>query len=176
MSGPKKSGRSSTLTGLIIVIEPWDMNGNLFSKFLGVMAAICWASGTILIKRLCSATPVDLLTLTASQMIFGAIPLLVLSFVIPEHSTNWSHEYFGILAFMSIISTALCWWLWIYILDRVPAWEASLSVLGTPVVAIFSSHLAFGEDFKSSEIAGILLIGGGLVLLSFLSWMNRPRF
>jgi hypothetical protein len=91
-------------------------------------------------------------------------------------STNWSHEYFGILAFMSIISTALCWWLWIYILDRVPAWEASLSVLGTPVVAIFSSHLAFGEDFKSSEIAGILLIGGGLVLLSFLSWMNRPRF
>ena len=167
---------ASTLTGLIIVIEPWDMNGNLFSKFLGVMAAICWASGTILIKRLCSATPVDLLTLTASQMIFGAIPLLVLSFVIPEHSTNWSHEYFGILAFMSIISTALCWWLWIYILDRVPAWEASLSVLGTPVVAIFSSHLAFGEDFKSSEIAGILLIGGGLVLLSFLSWMNRPRF
>lgn len=167
---------ASTLTGLIIVIEPWDMNGNLFSKFLGVMAAICWASGTILIKRLCSATPVDLLTLTASQMIFGAIPLLVLSFVIPEHSTNWSHEYFGILAFMSIISTALCWWLWIYILDRVPAWEASLSVLGTPVVAIFSSHLAFGEDFKSSEIAGILLIGGGLVFLSFLSWMNRPRF
>lgn len=166
---------ASTLMGLMIVIEPWDMHGNFFSKFLGVMAAICWAGGTVLIKRLCSVTSVDLLTLTASQMIFGAMPLLVLSFVIPEHPTNWSLEYFGILAFMSIISTALCWWLWIYILDRVSAWEASLSVLGTPVVAILSSHIALDEDFKISEIAGILFIGGGLALLLLLSWLAcRP--
>ena len=50
---------------------------------------------------------------------------------------------------MSVASTAMCWWLWIYILDRVPAWEASLSVLGTPVVAILSSRLTFGEEFKA---------------------------
>jgi drug/metabolite transporter (DMT)-like permease len=81
----------------------------------------------------------------------------------------------GILAFMSIVSTAMCWWLWIWILDRVPAWEASLSVLGTPVVAILSSRLTFGEEFKTSEVAGILLIGTGLALLSLLSWAASRR-
>jgi drug/metabolite transporter (DMT)-like permease len=108
-------------------------------------------------------------------MMFGAVPLILLAFLVPEHPTEWSGSYVGILVFMSVISTAMCWWLWIYILDRVPAWEASLSVLGTPVVAILSSRLTFGEAFKSSEIAGILLIGSGLVLLSLLGWAASRR-
>ena len=166
---------ASTLSGLLLIIEPWDMHASLFSKFLGLMAALCWASGTILIKRLRAVTPVDLLTLTAWQMILGAVPLVLLALVIPEPATNWTPTYAGILLFMSVGSTALCWWLWIYILDRVPAWEASLSVLGTPVVAILSSRLTFGESFKGTEIAGILLIGGGLALLSLLGWAASRR-
>ena len=166
---------ASTLTGLLLIIEPWDMHASLFSKFLGLMAALCWASGTILIKRLRSTTPVDLLTLTAWQMVLGAVPLVLLSLVVPEPPTHWTLSYAGILGFMSVASTAMCWWLWIYILDRVPAWEASLSVLGTPVVAILSSRLTFGESFKTTEVAGILLIGGGLILLSLLSWAASRR-
>ena len=30
----------TTLTGLMLIIEPWDLHTNLFSKFLGVMAAL----------------------------------------------------------------------------------------------------------------------------------------
>ncbi len=166
---------ASTLIGLLLIIEPWDMHSSLFSKFLGLMAALCWATGTILIKRLRSTTSLDLLTLTAWQMILGAVPLVALSLVVTERPTDWTLSYMGILAFMSIGSTAMCWWLWIYILDRVPAWEASLSVLGTPVVAILSSRLTFGEEFKTSEVAGILLIGTGLALLSLLSWAASRR-
>lgn len=166
---------ASTLTGLLLIIEPWDMHASLFSKFLGLMAALCWGTGTILIKRLRSTTPVDLLTLTTWQMALGAVPLVLLALVVPEQPTHWTPSFIGILAFMSVASTALCWWLWIYILDRVPAWEASLSVLGTPVVAILSSRLTFGEEFKTLEIAGILLIGGGLALLSLISWAASRR-
>ena len=166
---------ASTLTGLLMIIEPWDMHASLFSKFLGLMAALCWASGTILIKRLRATTPVDLLSLTAWQMVLGAVPLVVLSLFVAEPATQWTPHYVGILGFMSVASTAMCWWLWIYILDRVPAWEASLSVLGTPVVAILSSRLTFGEEFKVTEVAGIVLIGSGLVLLSLLSWAASRR-
>ncbi len=166
---------AATLSGLLMIIEPWDMHASLFSKFLGVTAALCWATGTILIKRLRATTPVDLLTLTTWQMIFGAVPLVVLALVVPEPPTHWTMHFAGILGFMSVGSTALCWWLWIYILDRVPAWEASLSVLGTPVVAILSSRLTFGEEFKTAEVAGILLIGSGLALLSLLSWAASRR-
>ena len=164
-----------TLAGLVLIIEPWDMQSSLFSKFLGLMAALCWATATILIKRLRSTQQVDLLTLTTWQMILGAIPLILLALIVPEPATEWSVSYMCILAFMSIASTALCWWLWVYILDRVPAWEASLSILGTPVIAILSSRLTFGEEFKTLEVAGILLIGGGLALLSLFGWAASRR-
>ena len=166
---------ASTLAGLLLIIEPWDMGSSLFSKFLGVMAALCWAVGTILVKRLRARQPVDLLALTAWQMVLGAVPLIVLAAVVPERPTDWSASYVGILVFMSIASTAMGWWLWTWILDRVPAWEASLSVLGTPVVAILSSRLVLNEGFSASEIAGMLLIGGGLALLSLLGWVAARR-
>jgi drug/metabolite transporter (DMT)-like permease len=165
----------STLIGLMLIIEPWSMHSSLFSKFLGLMAALCWAIGTILIKRLRSRQQVDLLVLTTWQMLLGAVPLVLLALIIPERATDWSISYIGLLAFMSVISTAMCWWLWITILDRVPAWEASLSVLGTPVVAIVSSRLMLGEEFKLTELTGILLIGSGLALLSLIGWAASRR-
>ncbi len=166
---------ASTLTGLLLIIEPWNMHTSLFSKFLGVMAALCWAIGTVLIKRLRAKQQVDLLSLTTWQMLIGAVPLVLLAVVVPEHPTDWSATYIGILAFMSVISTAFCWWLWITLLDRVPAWEASLSVLGTPVVAIVSARLTLGEDFSFGEVTGILLIGAGLALLSLIGWAASRR-
>lgn len=165
----------STLAGLLLIIEPWEMHGSLFSKFLGVMAALSWAIGTILIKRLRARHQIDLLSLTAWQMALGAVPLVILALVVPDRATDWSPAYAGILLFTSLASTALGWLLWIYILDRVPAWEASLSVLGTPVVAILSSRLLMGEEFKATEVSGILLIGAGLGLLSLIGWMNTRR-
>jgi drug/metabolite transporter (DMT)-like permease len=165
----------STLTGLVLIIEPWNMHSSLFSKFLGVMAALCWAIGTVLIKRLRATQQVDLLGLTTWQMLLGAVPLMLLAWLVPERATNWSASYIEILIFMSVISTALCWWLWVTILDRVPAWEASLSVLGTPVVAIISSRFALNEEFKLGELAGILLIGSGLALLSLIGWLASRR-
>ena len=173
--GPQWLAAGSTLAGLMLIVEPWDMHTSLLSKFLGIMAALSWAIGTILIKRLRSRHEVDLLALTAWQMLLGAAALVILAMAVPERPTAWTVPYMGILAFMSIASTALCWWLWIYILDRVPAWEASLSVLGTPVVAILSSRLLLGEAFKATEISGIVLIGSGLALLSLLGWMASRR-
>ena len=165
----------STLAGLLLIIAPWDMHASLFSKLLGLGAAMCWAISTILIKRLRSCQPVDLLVLTTWQMIIGTVPLVGLALLMPERPTDWSPHYLMLIGFLSVISVALCWWLWVWILDRVPAWEASLSVLGTPVVAILSSRMTLGEEFKTSEIAGILLIGGGLLLLSLFGWLSARR-
>ncbi len=164
-----------TLTGLLLIIDPFNLYSSLFSKLLGVMAALCWAGGTILVKRLRTRHTVDLFALTAWQMALGAIPLIAIALVVPERPTDWSMHYIGILALISIVSTALGWWLWNYSLDRVPAWEASLSVLGTPVVAILSSHAVLDESFSPREIGGIVLIGSGLLLLSLVNWLVSRR-
>lgn len=166
---------SSTLTGLVLIIEPWNMHTSLLSKILGLAAALCWAIGTVLVKRLRAREQVDLLSLTTWQMLIGSVPLMLLALFVPEHATNWSITYVEILVFMAVVSTALCWWLWITILDRVPAWEASLSVLGTPVVAIISSRLILKEEFSLSELSGIVLIASGLALLSLIGWAASRR-
>jgi drug/metabolite transporter (DMT)-like permease len=43
------------------------------------------------------------------------------------------------------------------------------------VVAIVSARLLLGEEFKISELTGILLIGGGLALLSLIGWAASRR-
>ena len=95
--------------------------------------------------------------------------------LVPERPTDWNAIYIGALVFMSVVSTALCWWLWIYILDNAPAWEASLSILGTPVIALVSSRLVMGEEFRLSEMAGIVLIGSGLAMLSLIGWLGSRK-
>ena len=115
------------------------------------------------------------MTVMGMPAVMPAVPLVLLALIIPERATDWSMSYIGILGFMAVISTAMCWWLWIIILDRVPAWEASLSVLGTPVVAIISSRIAMGEEFKLGEMAGIILIGCGLALLTLVGWAASRR-
>lgn len=165
----------STLTGLLFIIAPWNVQGNLVGDFLGVGAAMCWAGGTILVKRFRANHRVDLINLTTWQMLIGSIPLIFLALILPEHPTQWTPHYIVLLFIISLISTSLGWWLWIYILDSLPAWEASLSVLGTPVIAIVSSTLMLGEQFKMSEVMGMLLIGAGLSFLSLFGYLNSKR-
>ncbi|MDE1982081.1 MAG: EamA family transporter [Betaproteobacteria bacterium] len=173
--GTQWMAAATTLAGLLLIIEPWDLQASPLSKLLGVLAALCWAIGTILVKRLRARQTVDLLNLTTWQMVVGAVVLAGFAAVVPEPSTRWSPHFLEILGFMSVASTALCWWLWIYILDRVPAWEASLSVLGTPVVALLSSRWLTDERFRLPELLGIALIGSGLVLLGLLGWAASRR-
>jgi drug/metabolite transporter (DMT)-like permease len=145
------------------------------SNSLGVGAAICWAMGTVLVKKLRRHKQVSLLALTAWTNLIGSAPLGLIAAFADEPPVVWAPEFVVILLILTLVSTAFCWWLWTSILDRVPAWEASLLVLGTPVIAILCSRLLLNEAFNAFEIAGILLIGVGLILLSFVSWLRERR-
>ena len=165
----------STLAGLLLIIAPWNLHASAFGKALGITAALCWALATVLVKRLRLTHAMDPLVMTTWQMIIGTVPLIAIALLVPGRTTTWNPPYVAALVFMAVVSTALGWWLWSYILERVPAWEASLSVLGTPVVAIVSSSLILGEAFQRLEVAGIMLIGAGLALLSFVGWRASQR-
>lgn len=165
----------STLVGLILIIAPWNPQASLMADVLGVIAALCWAVGSVLVKRLRATVNVDLLAMTAWQMALGCVPLLLIAAWVPEPATRWTPHYVGILAMLCLGSLAVGWCLWAYILDTLPAWEASLAVLGTPVVAIASSRWLLGERFSATEVAGMLLIGGGLTLLSLRAWWLGRR-
>ena len=163
------------LTGLFLIIEPWNLQAGWLSNGFGVGAAMCWAMGTVLVKKLRRESQVNLLSLTAWSNLIGAVPVALIASVADEPPTIWTSEFVVIMLVLTLISTAFCWWLWTAILDKVPAWEASLLVLGTPVIAIISSRAVLDEAFSRYEIAGILLIGSGLILLSLVSWFLEQR-
>ncbi len=163
------------LTGLLLIIEPWNLQAGWLSNTLGIGAAICWAMGTVLVKKLRRHTRVSLLSLTAWSNLIGSLPVALIASIANEPPVLWTTEFVGIMLVLTLISTAFCWWLWTSILDRVPAWEASLLVLGTPVIAIVCSRAILHEAFSRYEIVGILLIGSGLLLLSFVIWLREQR-
>lgn len=164
-----------TLVGLILIIEPWDLHASKLAIGLGIAAAASWAWGTVLVKKWRAELNTDLLSFTAWQMMFGAILLYGVAWMVPEAATHWSGEYIGILAILGVVSNAICWFLWLYVLDHLPAWQASLSILGVPVVALLSSRLQLDERLPAIELAGIVLIGCGLVLLALINWRRGAR-
>lgn len=163
------------LAGLVLIIEPWDLQSDWLGNSLGIGAAICWAMGTVLVKKVRRHTKVSLLSLTAWSNLLGALPVALIAALADEPPVRWAPDFIVIMLVLILISTAFCWWLWTSILDKVPAWEASLLVLGTPVIAILCSRAILNESFSRYEIAGILLIGTGLLMLSFVSWLRERQ-
>ena len=157
------------IAGLVFVLEPWQMRTSLFSKTLAVIAGMCWAIGVIYAKRLHHRAKVEPLSFTFWQMIVGLIPVLICQMLFDRQPIIWSNTFVTVTMFNGVMATGIGWLAWLYVLHRLPAGTTSLSSLGIPVIAIFSSWLQFGEQVGRSELTGMLLIGLALALLSYLS-------
>jgi drug/metabolite transporter (DMT)-like permease len=157
------------VAGLLFVLEPWQMHTSLFSKSLAVIAGMCWAIGVIYAKQLHNRAKVEPLAFTLWQMLVGLVPVLICQILIERPAVVWSDTFIVVTIFNGIVATGLGWLAWLYVLHRLPAGTTSLSSLGIPVIAIFSSWIQFGEQVGRSELTGMLLIGLALALLSYLS-------
>lgn len=158
--------------GLAAIIQPWHMQGTLAANALAVGAGATWAIGAIMIKRLQSRQPMDLVSMTAWQMFFGSLPLLALSIWIPEAAIVWSPRFIATLALISIVITALGWMLWVYALDNLDAGVAGLATLAAPPIAMLTSAWQFGERPNLMETLGMGLIVCALLVLSFKAIQN----
>lgn len=161
--------------GLLLILQPWDLGGTSASKFLAVAGAMAWAAGTVLVKRWRRHLGSDLLVFSTWQMALGSLALAPVALAVPERAVDWSPAFVGLLAFMAVVSTALGWLLWLYVLEHLPAWQAGLSVLGIPVVAILFSRWSLAEPIEPAELAGMLLVGMGLLVMSLVNWREQRR-
>ena len=158
-----------------MIIAPWQLGGSASSKLLAVLAAVSWGVSAILVKRWRADLSADVLVLTAWQMLFGVVGLIVIAACVPERPIAWTPPFFAILAFLALISTALGWYLWLYVLERLPVWQASLSMLGIPAVANAMSRWMLGEHTTPDELLGMVLIAVGLTVMSYLNWRAQRR-
>jgi len=153
------------LLGILLIflsgIERWRADAAVFS----ILAGITWAVGTVLTRRLLSRHSYDPLALTTWQMLVAGLALMLAAAAVPERPTDWTPVFALILGYEVIPATVLAWLLWIAMLQRVDATVASFSLLGTPLIGLFSSALLLGERPAPLEAAGMGLIFVALTLV-----------
>ncbi|MGI5939259.1 MAG: DMT family transporter [Thermoleophilia bacterium] len=151
--------------GLLLVLRPWDLQGGL-SELLAVGGAVSWAAGAVVAKILHKRHQVDLLSLTAWQMLLGSLPLILVAGLTWSGPPVWSGSLIVALLYNIFLGNAVAWMLWMYILNSLPAGTAGLGTLLTPVIGVASAWIQLGERPDWAEGLGMVAIVGALVLIT----------
>lgn len=156
--------------GMLFILDPMHLGTDTFSMFLAVMSGVFWAMSVIVAKKLHQREPdLDLLTLTAWQMLFGSLPLAVAAFIIPAPEIQWTPYFIGAVIFNSVFCNALAWLLWLYALQRLSAGIASMSSMLAPVIGVVAAWIQLNEVPSATELIGMTLIAASLVIISIIS-------
>lgn len=155
--------------GLLAIVQPWGFSGPIRSSLLVMGASLCWATGAIMMKRILARGPMDVLVLTAWQMVFGALVLVTLALIVDERATSFTPRFMTALVATSLVSTAFGQVLWVYLLHKLPAGTASMMTLMVPVVAVASTSFHLGEVLAPADVLGVALIVSGLGVLTGLA-------
>ena len=162
-------------SGLMIVLEPWNLQSTFISKLFAVLAGVAWALSAIMTKIMTRKHSFDLISLTAWQMLLGALPLVVIALIASDRPVQWT-PYFTIgLLYSSVVSQGLALVLWFFILSKLPAGVASMGTLATPVIGTIAAAIELGERPSVTEAWGMLLILTALALLSLLGYIQHRQ-
>jgi drug/metabolite transporter (DMT)-like permease len=152
--------------GLVLILEPWQLHTSFASDALAVLSGLVWASSAIVAKRLRARVSIDLISLTAWQLLFGSVALVIVAVVVPAPPLVLSTGLFMTVAYTAVVGTGFAWLLWLYVLDKLPAGIAGLGSLAIPAVGVLSAWLQLGERPRTSELTGMVLIAIALALLA----------
>jgi drug/metabolite transporter (DMT)-like permease len=147
--------------GVLAGIHPkggwWGVAGTLAV----VLASVSYAAGSLWAQRLVERT--DGLTLAATTMLGGLIVLLPLGLAQLPHSVPGWKETGSVIA-LAAIGTALAQIILYRVLRSDGAARVSLVTYLLPVTALFYGVVLLGEPVTWQELAGLVLILGGVAL------------
>ncbi len=158
--------------GLLLVLEPWRLHG-AWSSLMAVLAGLSWAASAIVVKMLQRRHAVDLLSLTAWQMLFGSLPLIVVALLTYTAPPVWTVSFISALVYNVFLGNALAWLLWLYALRALPAGSAGMGTLAIPLIGVVTAWIQLGERPGGAEALGMAGIIGALCLLALLG-ARRP--
>lgn len=156
--------------GMLFILDPYNIGADKFSMLLALLSGISWALSVIVAKKLHQRAPdLDLLTLTAWQMLFGAVPIVIAALLIPAPAIQWTPYFIGAVIFNAVLCNALAWMLWLYALKRLNAGVASMTTLLVPVIAVVAAWLELSEVPNTNESIGMAMIVLSLCIISIVS-------
>ena len=155
------------MVGLGFELAPFSGSA-LASEAFAVGSAISWAASAIFVKRFMARAKVDLLALTAWQMLYGSLVLIALALLHgPAERIDPTPAFVLAMIYIVVPATALAWWLWMFALSQLSAGRAGIASLLTPVLGVLFAWLTLGERPGTAELAGLAL--------TFWPWPSTRR-
>tara|TARA_B100000035_G_scaffold315425_1_gene336076 strand:+ start:37921 stop:38814 length:894 start_codon:yes stop_codon:yes gene_type:complete len=159
-----------SLIGLILIFDPVHKNADFNSMMIAISAGFFWGCGVISVKRYNEKYPqIDLLNLTAWQMLLGSLPILIVIAAkgIEIYEINpyfWKASLYNI-----IFCNALAWLLWNYGVKHLKTSEVSTISLLAPVIGSLAAFIELQEAPKINEGIGLTMILCGVLLTILLA-------
>ena len=169
---PNRMGAIGIALGFIgasvLAIPAFDSGNTVVGVGFILIAAVTWALGGVLNKRLPAALEVSPVMLVAIQILMSCACLHLL---VPPVE-DWGDTDFGVglyvpLLYAGIPSLAVSFALFATVLRRAPAIQASVSAYLTPVFGVTFGWLLRDERFGALQLAGGALVVFGVLVLSF---------
>ncbi|MEN7529812.1 MULTISPECIES: EamA family transporter [unclassified Cupriavidus] len=145
---------------------------------LTLCAALCWATGNIVSKKI---GPVDLLGLVVWGALIPIVPFALLSlwFEGPGRIVDAMGHVPGkaifAVCYLAFAATLFGYTMWGRLLTRYPASKVAPLTLLVPVVGLVSAHVLLGEDLGLAQWAGAAVVMVGLLLNVFGNRLGTGR-
>ena len=177
IDGLRLAGLGVGMIGLLVLIVPdW---ANLSATPLGpvfmILAAICWAFGTVALKTHRYSMPTT--SLVAWQMLLGGAPIFLGALIFDHDFDPAAVSSLGwwAVAYAALIPMVFCHWAWFRVVALYPAVVAAIGTLAIPVVGIISSAMITGDPIGWDEIMSLALVVFALFLVLVAPHLRRVR-
>jgi O-acetylserine/cysteine efflux transporter len=137
---------------------------------LTICAAICWASGNVISKKI---GPTAVLSLVAWSALVPVLPFFMLSVwfegpdVITHSLSNLSLSSILTLVYLAFAATLIGYTLWGRLLASLPTHMVAPLTLMVPVVGLTAAWVLLDEALQTSQILGAAIVMCGLLINVF---------
>lgn len=148
----------------LVARDPAAIGASPMGGMFGLLAALSWAAGTVLVKRVAWTIPI--LTLVGWQLLISFLPLGVIALATePIIIHEASAKALGATAYSTFVALVICYYFWFKLVSIFPANIASVGTLLTPVVAFLAGWAVFAEPLGWRELVAVVLVLSALTLV-----------
>lgn len=170
MDRRRLAGLALGVSGLVSLAWPVVAAGEVsVGLILALIASICWASGTVLIKRF--PTDTSALSFATWQVVIGAacVSAGMLAFEGLPTPRALTYPTLTAFAYHALLGQALATAVWFEIVTKIPTSIAALGTLIVPAVGVATAVLLLGERPSVQDYLGLFLIVTAMATVLFRS-------
>lgn len=158
----KMIGIAIGIIGLFLAVNIRQME-NYWAMLLVLAGAFSWALSNIIVKV--KLKDCDNLQFTTCQMTVGASGLCLYSVCFESTAVQWNMLGVLYLLFAGVFASAFAFSLWSYILSKIEAGKAAVSLLLVPVIGVIAGCVFLNESLSLRAWFGILFVFAGVWLV-----------